>query len=43
MDAEAYKRVAAPLGVRVTLLPGVNHMGVVYQPAALAAIAAAVK
>ena len=43
MDAEAYQRAVAPLGVRVTLLPGVDHMGVVYQPAALAAIAAAVK
>jgi hypothetical protein len=30
-----------PLGVRVTLLPGVDHMGVVHQPVALAAIVAA--
>lgn len=43
MDAEAYQRAVAPLGVRVTLLPGVDHMGIVYQPAALAAIVAAVK
>jgi alpha-beta hydrolase superfamily lysophospholipase len=41
MDAPAYQSVVAPLGVRVTLLPGVNHMGVVHQPAALAAIVAA--
>ena len=38
MDAPAYQGAVAPLGVRVTLLPGVDHMGVVYQPAALAAI-----
>ena len=43
MDAAAYQSAVAPLGVRVTLLPGVDHIGVVYQPAALAAIAAAVK
>ena len=41
MDAPAYQRVVAPLGVRVTLLPGVDHMGVVHAPAALAAIVAA--
>jgi alpha-beta hydrolase superfamily lysophospholipase len=41
MDAPAYQSVVAPLGVRVTLLPGVNHMGVVHQPAALAANVAA--
>ena len=41
MDASAYQSVVAPLGVRVTLLPGVDHMGIVQQPAALAAIAAA--
>jgi pimeloyl-ACP methyl ester carboxylesterase len=38
MDASAYQSVVAPLGVRVTLLPGVDHIGVVRQPAALAAI-----
>jgi pimeloyl-ACP methyl ester carboxylesterase len=38
MDAAAYKSVLAPLGVHVALLPNVDHMGVVYQPAALAAI-----
>jgi hypothetical protein len=41
MDANAYRSVVAPLGVRVTLLPDADHMGVVYQPAALAAVAAA--
>jgi alpha-beta hydrolase superfamily lysophospholipase len=41
MDASAYQTAVAPLGVRVTLLPGVDHMGVVHQPAALAAIVAA--
>jgi hypothetical protein len=41
MDAPAYRSVVAPLGVRVTLLPDADHMGVVYQPAALAAVAAA--
>jgi hypothetical protein len=30
-----------PLDVRVTPPPGVDHMGVVHQPAALAAIMAA--
>jgi pimeloyl-ACP methyl ester carboxylesterase len=38
MDAAAYKSVLPPLGVHVALLPNVDHMGVVYQPAALAAI-----
>jgi len=41
MDAQAYRAAVAPLGVHVTLLPGVDHMGVVHQAAALAAIAAA--
>ena len=31
MDADAYQSAVAPLGVRVTLLPGVDHMGVVYN------------
>ena len=38
MDAAAYKSVLPPLGVHVVLLPNVDHMGVVYRPAALAAI-----
>ena len=43
MDAEAYQRAVAPLGPRVTLLPGVDHMGIVYQPAALDAIVEAAR
>lgn len=43
MDAPAYQSVVAPLGVRVMLLPGVDHMGVVHAPEALAALAAAAK
>ena len=42
MDAAAYQRVVPPLGPSVTLLPDVDHMGVVYAPAALAAMVAAV-
>jgi pimeloyl-ACP methyl ester carboxylesterase len=38
MDAPAYRTAIAPLGVRVSLLPGVDHMGIVHAPAALAAI-----
>ncbi len=41
MDASAYRSVVAPLGVGVTLLSGVDHMGIVHAPAALAAIAEA--
>ena len=44
MDAPAYRNAVAPLGVRVTpMSPGVDHMGVVHEPAALAAIVAAAK
>jgi hypothetical protein len=45
MDAQAYPAALAPFGdkTRVTVLPGVDHMGVVRQPAALAAIVAAQK
>ena len=44
MNAPAYRGAIEPLGAkaRVTLLPGVDHMGMVYAPAALAAIRAAV-
>lgn len=42
MDAEAYRRVVPPLGPSVTVLPDVDHMGVVYAPAALRAIVEAV-
>jgi alpha-beta hydrolase superfamily lysophospholipase len=41
MDAQAYERALAPLGVPVTILPGVDHMGIVYRPEALKAIVAA--
>lgn len=45
MDAEQYPVVLQPFGAKVHLsvLPGVDHMGVVYQPPALAALLAAVK
>jgi alpha-beta hydrolase superfamily lysophospholipase len=38
MDAEAYKRALPPLGVPVTVLPGVDHMGIVYKAEAIKAI-----
>jgi pimeloyl-ACP methyl ester carboxylesterase len=41
MDAEAYRRVLAPLGVRVTLIPGVDHMGLCWRPEAVKAVVAA--
>ncbi len=41
MDAEAYRRVLTPLGVRVTLIPGVDHMGVCWRPEAIKAVVAA--
>jgi pimeloyl-ACP methyl ester carboxylesterase len=43
MDAPAYRSAVAPLGVSVTLLPGVDHIGIVCAPEALAAIVASVK
>jgi hypothetical protein len=42
MDAAAYQRVIPPLGPSVTLLPDVDHMGIVHAPTALAAVVAAV-
>jgi pimeloyl-ACP methyl ester carboxylesterase len=42
-DAKAYANALAPLGMRVTILPDVDHMGIVYQPAALRAIVEATK
>ena len=42
MDAEAYRNALAPLGVPVTIVPHVDHMGVVHSPPALSAIVAAV-
>ncbi|MGO9418844.1 alpha/beta fold hydrolase [Roseiarcus sp.] len=41
MDALAYQRELPPLGVPVTILPGVDHMGVVWRPEAIKAIVAA--
>ena len=42
MDAEAYRRELPPLGVAMTILPNVDHMGVVYRPEAIKAILAAI-
>ena len=41
MNAPAYRDAVEPLGAKVTLLPDVDHMGIVHRPAALAAILAA--
>jgi pimeloyl-ACP methyl ester carboxylesterase len=41
MNAPAYRDAVEPLGAKVTLLPEVDHIGIVHQPAALAAIVAA--
>jgi pimeloyl-ACP methyl ester carboxylesterase len=41
MDAEAYKRALPPLGVPLTVLPGVDHIGIVYKAEAIKAILAA--
>jgi pimeloyl-ACP methyl ester carboxylesterase len=38
MNAPAFGPALTPFGVTVKLVPGVDHMGVVYKPAALAAI-----
>ena len=43
MDADAYQNAIAPLGMSVTVLKGVDHMGMVYRPEALEAIVAATK
>jgi pimeloyl-ACP methyl ester carboxylesterase len=43
MVASAYERELKPLGVAVTVLPKVNHMGTVNDANALAAIVAAAK
>src|SRR5271155_1232624 len=34
MDAEAYRRALPPLGASGTIIPGVDHMGIVYRPEA---------
>ena len=41
MDVAGYSRELPPLGVPVTIVPGVNHMGIVYRPEAIKAIVAA--
>src|SRR5271165_4387803 len=41
MNADAYRRALPPLGAPVSILPGVNHMGIVYRPEAIKAIVAA--
>jgi pimeloyl-ACP methyl ester carboxylesterase len=41
MDAEAYRRALPPLGVPLSILPGVDHMGIVYKAEAIKAILAA--
>ena len=41
MDAAAYQSVLPPLEARVTILPDVDHMGVVFRPEALKAIVTA--
>ena len=41
MDASAYQSALAPLGVPVVIVPGVDHMGIVYRPVAIKAILAA--
>jgi pimeloyl-ACP methyl ester carboxylesterase len=43
MDAPAYARTLSPLGVKVEVLPGLDHMAVTYDPTALAAVVAAAK
>ena len=43
MNAPAFSAALTPFGASVKLLPGVDHMGVVYKPAALDAIVAAAK
>ena len=40
MDAEGYKRALPSLGVALTILPGVDHMGIVYKSEAIRAILA---
>ena len=41
MDAAAFSRVLTPLGVKVTLVPGVDHMGLCWRPEAIKAIVGA--
>ncbi len=41
MDAPAFARVLEPIGVQVALIPGVDHMGLCWRPAAIKAVVAA--
>jgi hypothetical protein len=41
MDADACQHALPPLGVTVTIVPGVDHMGIVDRPEAIKAILAA--
>jgi pimeloyl-ACP methyl ester carboxylesterase len=41
MDAEAYRRELPALGASVTIVPGVDHIGIVYRSEAIKAILAA--
>jgi alpha-beta hydrolase superfamily lysophospholipase len=41
MNTDGYRRTLPPLGVAVTILPGVDHMGIVYKAEAIKAILAA--
>jgi hypothetical protein len=41
MDTDGYRGALPPLGVAVTVLPGVDHMGIVYKAEAIKAILAA--
>jgi pimeloyl-ACP methyl ester carboxylesterase len=41
MDAEAYKRTLPPLGIPLTIVPSVDHIGIVHRPEAIKAILAA--
>jgi pimeloyl-ACP methyl ester carboxylesterase len=41
MDADAYRRALPLLGASVTIIPGVDYMGIVYRPEAIKAIVAA--
>src|SRR5258707_6825213 len=38
MDADAFKRTLPPLGIPLTILPAVDHIGIVHQPEAINAI-----
>jgi alpha-beta hydrolase superfamily lysophospholipase len=41
MNADAYRRELPPLGAPVTIVPGVDHMGIVYRSEGIRAIVAA--